>query len=82
MDISVDLVQWFINFLMKNVLVEQLKMKLYLIKNQQKNYPNQLLENLRKKYTNVWGTDLADMQLINKFNKGFRFLLCVMDIYS
>ena len=31
---------------------------------------------------NVWGTDLADMQLINKFNKGFRFLLCVMDIYS
>ena len=22
------------------------------------------------------GADLADMQLINKFNKGFRFLLC------
>ena len=22
------------------------------------------------------------MQLINKFNKGFRFLLCVIDIYS
>ena len=22
------------------------------------------------------------MQLISKFNKGFRFLLCVMDIYS
>ena len=28
------------------------------------------------------GADLADMQLINKFNKGFRFLLCVSDIYS
>ena len=26
--------------------------------------------------------DLADMQLISKFNKGFRFLLCVIDIYS
>ena len=31
---------------------------------------------------NIWGTDLADMQLISKFNKGFRFLLCVIDIYS
>ena len=31
---------------------------------------------------NVWGADLADMQLISKFNKGFRFLLCVIDIYS
>ena len=26
--------------------------------------------------------DLADIQLIIKFNKGFRFLLCVIDIYS
>ena len=25
---------------------------------------------------NAWGADLADMQLINKFNKRFRFLLC------
>ena len=31
---------------------------------------------------NIWGSDLADMQLIGKFNKGFRFLLCVIDIYS
>ena len=31
---------------------------------------------------NTWGTDLADIQLINKFNKGFRFLLCVTDIYN
>ena len=31
---------------------------------------------------NVWGADLADMQLISKFNKGFRFLLCVIDIFS
>ena len=28
----------------------------------------------------IWGADLADMQLISKFNKGFRFLLCVIDI--
>ena len=31
---------------------------------------------------NVWGAGLADTQLISKFNKGFRFLLCVIDIFS
>ena len=31
---------------------------------------------------NIWGADLADMQIISKFSKGFRFLLCVIDIYS
>ena len=30
----------------------------------------------------IWGADLADMQLISISNKGFRFLLCVIDIYS
>ena len=31
---------------------------------------------------NIWGVDLADMQLISKSNKEFRFLLCVIDIFS
>ena len=31
---------------------------------------------------NIWGADLADMQLLSKFNKGFRFLLCVIDSFS
>ena len=31
---------------------------------------------------NIWGADLTDMQLICKFNKGFRFLFCVIDIFS
>ena len=30
----------------------------------------------------IWGADLGDMQLLSKFNKGFRFLLCVIDIFS
>ena len=42
--------------------------------------------NKRKVYSsfkgNIWGVDLADMQLLSKFNKGFRFLLCVIDIFS
>ena len=31
---------------------------------------------------NIWGADLVDMQLISKFNKGIRVLLCVIDIFS
>ena len=31
---------------------------------------------------NIWGADLADMQLLNRYNKGIRFLLCVIDIFS
>ena len=29
----------------------------------------------------TWGADLADMQLISKFDKGVRFLLYEIDIY-
>ena len=28
----------------------------------------------------IWGADLADIQLISKFDKRFGFLLCVIDI--
>ena len=31
---------------------------------------------------NIWFADLADIQLLSKFNKRFRFLLCVIDIYN
>ena len=31
---------------------------------------------------NIWNAALAGMQLISKFNKGIRFLLCVIDIFS
>ena len=52
------------------------------------NFINQLLENLKKRKVyssfrgNIWDADLADMQLLSKFNNGFRFLLCVIDIFS
>ena len=40
----------------------------------------------RKAYSlfidNIWGADLDDMQLLSKFNKGFRFLLCIIDVFS
>ena len=31
---------------------------------------------------NIWGADLADMQLLSKFNKGIKCLLCVIDLFS
>ena len=31
---------------------------------------------------NIWGADLADMQLLSKYYKGIRFLLCVVDTFS
>ena len=30
---------------------------------------------------NIWDADLADMQLLYRYNKGIRFLLCVIDIF-
>ena len=31
---------------------------------------------------NIWGIDLAGMQLISKYNKGIRYLLCAIDLFS
>ena len=31
---------------------------------------------------NIWGADLANMQLISKLYRGVGFLLCFIDIYS
>ena len=41
---------------------------------------------IRKLYSSfidsIWGADLANIQLTNKFNKGIRFLLYVIDNFS
>ena len=31
---------------------------------------------------NIWGADLADMQLISKYIKGMRYLLCAIGLFS
>ena len=42
--------------------------------------------NKRKVYSqfkdNIWGVDLADMQSLSRKNKGIKYLLCVIDLYS
>ena len=52
------------------------------------NFINQLLENLEKeKFINhleiiFQGADLADMQSVSKYNKGTKYLLCAIDLFS
>ena len=31
---------------------------------------------------NIWGVDLADMQWPSKYNKGIKYLLCAIDLFS
>ena len=31
---------------------------------------------------NIWGVDLAHMQLISNYNKRIRYLLCAIDLFS
>ena len=42
--------------------------------------------NKRKVYSqfkdNIWGVDLEGMQSLNRKNKGIKYLLCVIDLYS
>ena len=71
-----DLLQWFIFFLIKNLLVVVLQMRIFQANNKEKNYTNQFKETNNNKekvhstfIDNTWGTDLADMLLISKFNK-------------
>ena len=88
MDLKEDLLQLSINVWIKQLLAVVLKKKILLRMNQQNNYKNKLIRKLKKRKVqspfidNICGANLADMLLINKFNKGIRFLLCVLDIYS
>ena len=77
MDINVDLLQWFISFFDKKASGGTVKNEI--VSNKELAFNKKKVHSLF--VDNIWGVDLADMQLISKFNKGFRFLLCVIDIY-
>ena len=84
MDINLELIQWFINFLIKKASGETVK--------KENNFNKELAEELLEIYIirkvqssfvdNIRVPDLADMHLIREFNKGVRFLLSGIDIYS
>ena len=79
-----DLLQWFISFSIKKTSGSGIKNEI--IPNKKLQKPIIRKFNERKLHSpfidNIWYVDLADMQLISKFNEGFRFLLCAIDIYS
>ena len=31
---------------------------------------------------NIWGVNLADVQSLSKYNKGIKYLLCAIDLFS
>ena len=31
---------------------------------------------------NIWGVDLADMQSLSTYNKGIKYLLCAIDLFT
>ena len=51
------------------------------------NFINQLLKFKKRKVylsfrDNIWCADLADMQSLSKYNKGIKYLLCAIDLFS
>ena len=86
MDINVDLLQRSVKFLIKKISGKGIKN----ISN--KELAEELHKPIIKKFNKgkvyspfidiILGADLADMQYICKFNKVFRFLLCVININS
>ena len=73
-------------FLIKNQ--KSVILNLSQINNLQMNVITQLLEKFKRRRVcssfkyNTWIFDLADMQLTSKYNKGIRFLLCVIYLFS
>ena len=97
MNIKEVLLLWFTNFLIKSPLHLQINLlRVVLLQCLQITKLNKIYKELHKPIIknfkiitvysgfkdNIQGADLADMQLISKFNKEFRFLLCVIDTFS
>ena len=88
MDINVELLQRFINFLIKKTSDVAIKSKIISNKELAEELHQPIIRKSKKRQVyspfvdNVLGADLIGMQLMSKFNKGTRFLLCVIDIFS
>ena len=76
MDIKEDLLLWFINFLIKKLKESGVNIPLEFNKQLANELHKPIIRNLKITVfsgfkDNIWVADLADMQLISKFNKGF-----------
>ena len=96
MNTNADFLQWFINVLVKKTSAARgNKFSGSGIKNESisnkwltEESHKPIIRNFNKRKAqssfidNIWGADLAELQVISKSNRGFRFLLCVIDILS
>ena len=78
---NVDLLQWFISFLIKRLLTQTEEQELILkTKNWLANYTISKFEKWKTHLSfidNIWGADLAGIQLVSKFSKGMcLFVVC------
>ena len=86
MDINVDLLEWFKKILMQKLQVGKLKIISNKVLAEELRKP--IIRKLEKSKVysafiyNILGADPVDIQLISKFNKGFRFLLCFINTYK
>ena len=88
MDIKGVLLPWFINFLIKKTSGGVIKNEVISNKELAKELHKSIIRKFEKRKVhspfidNIQGADFADTQLISKLDIGFRFLLCLIDIYS
>ena len=82
------LLPWFANVLIKKLLSEVFKNEIMSNQELAENIHKPIIRKFEKRKVhssfvdNIWGFELADMKLISKFNKGLKFLLGVIDVYS
>ena len=85
MDTKEDQPQWFTSFLIKSSEGSIDAETNYQLANE---LHRQIIRKLkiRKVYStfrdNIWGVHLADMQSLGKYNKGIKYLLCAIDLFS
>ena len=87
MDIKEVLLIYFINPLIKILLVGALKIEIFLIKKLAEKWCKSIIRMFSKRklhsvfIDSIWDANSENMHLVSGLNKGFRFLLCVFDIY-
>ena len=95
MDVNAILLQWFVNVFIKtfgngikNQNISNQHPLDFVTRELAEELHKSIIRNFEEREAhsyfidNIWGADLADMQFIDKCNKGFRFILCVIDIFS
>ena len=87
MDINAYLLQWFIIFFHRKSSNNAVKSQIMLNQELAKELRKPIMRKFEKRKAHslfkdsIWGADLADMHLTIKFNRGMRFLLCLIDFY-